>query len=158
MKKTAIASDGSGLALKEAVKKSLVDAGYEVDDVGQQAGGDPVTHIQAARNLAAVMRGKDLARAVIICGTGAGASICMNKFKGIYCVACESMFSAPKIALINNANVLAMGARVLGPENASEMALAFLGQGFADGFAPQRRRTVEALYGAMRELEEETLK
>lgn len=158
MKQTAIASDGSGLNLKEAVKKALADAGYEVDDVGQQADGPAVTHIQAARNLARTIRDKKLDKAIIICGTGAGASICMNKFKGIYCVACESMFSAPKIALINNANVLAMGARIVAPENAIEMALAFLGQDFADNFASQRRATVESLYGEMVTLEAETMK
>ncbi len=158
MKKTVVASDGSGLQLKEAVKRNLVEAGYEVHDVGQQTGGEAVTHIQAVRNLAVAMREKGCAKAIIFCGTGAGASICVNKMKGLYCVACESMFSAPKIALINNANVLAMGARILGPENATEMALAFLGQGFADGFAPQRRQTVETLYQSMLDLEDEMFK
>lgn len=158
MKKTIIASDGSGFALKEAVKRNLIEAGYDVADVGTVDADAPLTHIQAARNLAAAMRAGGCVKAVIICGTGAGASMCMNKLRGMYCVACESMFSAPKIALINNANVLAMGARILGPENASEMALAFLEQGFADGFAPQRRNTVETLYRSMLELEDENLK
>ena len=155
MIKTVIASDGSGLNLKEAVKKHLIDLGMEVEDAGQQVGGPPVTHIAAARNLVAAMRKDKLAKGVIICGTGAGVSICVNKFKGMYCVACESVYTAPKIALINNANVLAMGGRVLGPENACEMAEKFLRQEFAEGFAPQRRETVEKMYGDMQQLEAE---
>jgi ribose 5-phosphate isomerase B len=75
----------------------------------------------------------------------------------MYCVACESVYSASNIALVNNANVLALGARILGVENACAMARAFLESEFAGGFAPERRARVEALYRDMTNLENETL-
>lgn len=157
MKKVVIGSDGSGVNLKEAVKAYLIENNYEVFDVGQQIGGAAVTHVTAARNIADTMRKTECEKGIIFCGTGAGASMCMNKQKGMYCVACESLFSAPKIALINNANVLAMGARIVGPENACEMAEAFLSTGFAQDFAPQRKQTVENLYNEMLKLEAEVM-
>jgi ribose 5-phosphate isomerase B len=150
-----IASDGSGLILKEAVKKYLSEKGYNVIDVGQQINGEPVTHINAARNLAKKIRAQECQKGIIICGTGAGASISMNKLRGMYCVACESVYTAQNIALINNANVLAMGGRVLGPENACQMAEIFLQTEFSQGFNPARRQTVEGLYKDLLLLEED---
>ena len=154
--KIVIASDSSGLPLKESVKKYLIEKGYEILDVGQQVDGDPTTHIVAARNLAKRIENQECEKGIIICGTGAGASMSANKNKGIYCVACESVYTAQNIALINNANVLAMGARVVGPENACAMAETFLSQKFAIGIGETRKQTVERLYQEMRALEDET--
>lgn len=156
--KIVVASDISGLNLKEAVKKYLQDQGVDVTDVGQQVGGESITHINAARYLAKAIKEGAAEKGIIFCGTGAGASMCVNKVRGMYCVACESLFSAPKIALINNANVLAMGARIIGPENACEMAHAFLNQGFAADFAPERKKAVTTFFNAMTELENESFK
>ena len=153
--KVVIGSDGSGMMLKEAVKAHLLASGYEVLDVGSQPGGETITHIQTARNIAKTMKDTQCQKGIIFCGTGAGASMCMNKIKGMYCVACESLYSAPRIAQINNANVLAMGARIIGPENGCEMADAFLSTEFAQDFAPERKQTVEKLYQEMVKLEAE---
>jgi ribose 5-phosphate isomerase B len=153
--KVVIGSDKSGFPLKEAVKKYLEDKGFSVIDVGQKNDSDFVTHIDAAKNMAKAMKTDNCPKGIIFCGTGAGASMCMNKIKGMYCVACESLFSAPKIARINNANVLAMGSRIVGPENGCEMAESFLKETFANGFTPARKQTVETLFNAMINLENE---
>ncbi|MDR1708518.1 MAG: RpiB/LacA/LacB family sugar-phosphate isomerase [Candidatus Accumulibacter sp.] len=154
-----IASDKSGFPLKEAVKKHLLGKGYTVFDVGQQSADEAtVTHIDAARELSRAMKDGKSEKGIIFCGTGAGASMSVNKIKGMYCVACESMFSAPKISIINNANVLAMGARIVGPENGCEMAETFLNESFAHDFGAERKQTVETLYKDMVQLESENFK
>ena len=65
-------------------------------------------------------------KAVLICGTGAGMSVVANKYKGVYAVACEGVYSAKMARAINNANVLCMGGWIVGPEMAVEMVKTFL--------------------------------
>ena len=76
-----------------------------------------------------------------------------NKFKGVYAVACESVFTAEKSALINNANVLAMGGRVVSYDMGGEMAEKFLAGKWCEGFAEQRRKNNEAGYQMLQEIE-----
>ena len=120
--KVAIASEASSFQLKEQVKKHILDLGYEVVDAGQQSEEENVLYYEAAANLAKKIQSGECERGIVFCGTGAGASLIANKFKGVYCVACESIFTAEKISLINNANVLAMGSRVVSFDMACEMA------------------------------------
>ena len=133
MKKVVIACESSSVALKEAVKQRLLDAGYEVLDVGQQLDGPPVLYYEAAENLARVIQSGECERGIAICGTGAGISMVANKFRGIYAVACESVFTAEKILHINNANVLCMGGRVVSHDMGGEMALKFLAGNWCEG-------------------------
>lgn len=65
-------------------------------------------------------------KAVLICGTGAGMCVVSNKFKGVYAVACEGVYSAKMARAINNANILCMGGWIVGPEMAVEMVKTFL--------------------------------
>ena len=154
MKKVVIACESSSVALKEAVKKRLIDAGYEVGDVGQQVDGEPVLYYEAAENLARAIQSGEYERGIAICGTGAGISMVCNKFRGIYAVACESVFTAEKISLINNANVLCMGARVVSFDMGGEMAEKYLAGNWCEGFAPERKRNNENGYKKLQELEE----
>ena len=158
MKKVVISCESSSLALKEAVKKRLIDEGYEVGDVGQQVNGEPVLYFEAAENLAKAIQSGEYERGIAICGTGAGISMVANKFKGIYAVACESVFTAEKILLINNANVLCMGSRVVSHDMGGEMAVKFLAEKWCDGFAPQRKANNEKGYAVLKSLEEEFYK
>ena len=102
--KVAIACEASSFLLKEAAKKRIQAAGYEVLDVGQQTENENVLYFEAAQNLAKVIQSGECEKGIVICGTGAGVSMIVNKFRGVYCVACESVFTAEKISLINNAN------------------------------------------------------
>lgn len=156
--KLVIASDFAGFTLKEAVKKHLIEMGHEVTDVGQQTPENQVIYVDAVANLAKAIASGEYERGFVMCGTGAGVSIAANKFKGIYCVACESLFTAPKCAIINNANVLAMGARVVAPDNACEMADAWLEQSFCKGFAPERAEFVGGLFKKLQAMEDENFK
>ncbi len=153
--KVAIACEASSFQLKEQVKKHILDLGYEVVDAGQQSEEENVLYYEAAANLAKKIQSGECERGIVFCGTGAGASLIANKFKGVYCVACESIFTAEKISLINNANVLAMGSRVVSFDMACEMAERFLAGRWCEGFAEQRRKNNERGYEVLRQIEEE---
>ena len=153
--KVAIACEASSFQLKEQVKKHILDLGYEVVDAGQQSEEENVLYYEAAANLAKKIQSGECERGIVFCGTGAGASLIANKFKGVYCVACESIFTAEKISLINNANVLAIGSRVVSFDMACEMAERFLAGRWCEGFAEQRRKNNERGYEVLRQIEEE---
>jgi len=138
-----IASDFSGFRLKEAVKNSLMADGYELVDVGQTAEDQNVLYYEAAERLAHAMQSKAYTKGIIMCGTGAGVSMIANKYRGVYCVACESVFTAQGIGLINNANVLAMGERVVSQHMGYLMAKAFIDAVWCDGFEAQRKKNNE---------------
>ncbi|BFJ84915.1 RpiB/LacA/LacB family sugar-phosphate isomerase [Ruthenibacterium sp. CLA-JM-H11] len=156
--KVAIACEASSFLLKEAVKKRIQAAGYEVLDVGQQTENENVLYFEAAQNLAKVIQSGECEKGIVICGTGAGVSMIVNKFRGVYCVACESVFTAEKISLINNANVLAMGARVVSWDMGGEMAEKFLAGKWCDGFETQRRLNNEKGYQVLKSIEEESFR
>ena len=156
--KVAIACEASSFLLKEAVKKRIQAAGYEVLDVGQQTENENVLYFEAAQNLAKVIQSGECEKGIVICGTGAGVSMIVNKFRGVYCVACESVFTAEKISLINNANVLAMGARVVSWDMGGEMAEKFLAGKWCDGFETQRRLNNEKGNQVLKSIEEESFR
>ena len=147
--KVAIACETSSFQLKEQVKKYIMNLGYEVEDVGQLSEDENVLYFEAAANLARKIQ------SIVFCGTGAGVSLIANKFRGVYCVACESIFTAEKISLINNANVLAMGARVVSFDMGCEMAERFLAGQWCEGFAEQRRKNNERGFEVLKQIEEE---
>ncbi|MCL2000469.1 MAG: RpiB/LacA/LacB family sugar-phosphate isomerase [Planctomycetes bacterium] len=155
-----IASDYSGFPLKEAVRKHLEAAGHKVADVGQleDTPDRKVHYIDAASNLAKQLQAGKFDRGILFCGTGAGVSIVANKFKGIYCIPVESMFTARQTAIINNSNVISMGAFVIGPENACKMVDAYLEQSFVKGLPQDRVDWLTTLFGKLKELEEQILK
>jgi len=156
--KVAIASDFSGFELKEAVRKHLLAEGHDVQDVGQKTAAEQVLYFDASAALAKTVQSRSADRGIVICGTGAGVSLIANKFKGVYCVACESMFTAQRTSLINNANVLAMGQKVVTAEMACEMASAWLKGVWCDGFEQQRRLNNERGFAALQEIETENFK
>lgn len=151
--KVGIACEVSSIALKDAVKQHLVKSGYEVVDVGQQKNGERILYYQAAANLARLIQSGECERGIAICGTGAGVSLIANKFPGVYCVPCESIFTAEKISLINHANVLAMGARVVSFDIGCEMAEKFLTGKWCEGFDEQRRKNNETGYSILKKIE-----
>ena len=129
--------------------------GYEVVDAGQHSEEENVLYFEASANLAKKIQSGECESGIVFCATGAEASLLASKFKGVYCVACESIFTAEKISLINNANVLAMGSRVVSFDMACEMAERFLAGRWCEGFAEQRRKNNERGYEVLRQIEEE---
>ena len=125
--KVAIGGQGSAFLLKETVKKYLEENGYEIFDVGQtRPEDDAFCFLDTVKGVAEKLLRGQCERGIVMCGSGAGVSLAANKIKGIYCVPCESIFTATRIYTFNRANVMAMGAMVVTPEKACEMARAFL--------------------------------
>lgn len=156
--KIAIASDSSGLRLKNSVKAYLLQAGYDLDDVGQLHEADsPVAYYTAASNLAKAIQSGKYDRGFVMCGTGAGVMLVANKFKGVYCVLCESTFTAEKNVGINNANVLAMGEKAVSVDVACDMAQKWLDSTWGN-MPPERQKTVADGFNAVMAIEEENFK
>ena len=124
--KIAIGSDKYGFSAKEAIKAYLAEAGVEFDDLGTQDLDHVVPYYAVANKVAPLVQSGEYDKAVLICGTGAGMSVVANKYKGVYAVACEGVYSAKMARAINNANVLCMGGWIVGPEMAVEMTKTFL--------------------------------
>ena len=124
--KIAIGSDKSGFSAKEAIKAYLTEAGMEFDDLGTQDLEHVVPYYAVANKVAPLVQDGSYDKAVLICGTGAGMAVVSNKFKGVYAVACEGVYSAKMARAINNAQILCMGGWIVGPEMAVEMAKTFL--------------------------------
>jgi ribose 5-phosphate isomerase B len=138
--KIAVASTRAGLALKDDLINFLQSLGHEVDDLGMKVGGEFVPYYEsAARAAGAVSRG-EYPRAVVVCGTGAGSAIVANKFRGVYAVHASSEYEGRRAAIINNANVLALGEWVTPPQHAREIVRGWLDATFAEGFEPDWQR------------------
>jgi len=135
--KIALAADHGGFELKEKVKADLLRKGIEVLDLGcySEESVDYPNYGKACGE--AVMRG-DADRGVVICGTGIGISIAANKVKGIRCALCTSTFMAEMSRKHNNANMLALGGRILDPELALKILDVWLTTEF-EGGRHQRR-------------------
>ncbi len=128
----AIASDGAGYQLKEDIKSYLTDLGFNVIDCGtdSEASCDyPDFAVKCCREI--MEERADLG--VLCCGTGIGMSMCANKIHGIRAACCSDVFSAKYTRIHNNANVLCMGQRVVGPGLAKELVTAFLENEYEGG-------------------------
>lgn len=135
--KITIGSDHGATALKEEVKMVLKEYDIEVTDVGT-FGTTSVDYPDIAEKICAdVVSGKS-DRGIALCGTGIGISIACNKVKGIRCALCNDVYSAKMCRQHNDANVLAMGGRVLGFGPAGEIVRAFV-EGKFEGGRHERR-------------------
>lgn len=135
--KISIACDHGGYDLKEDLKAWLMEQGHEMVDFGCQGHGscDYADFVEPAAR--AVADGT-CERGIVICTTGIGASITANKVKGIRCALCSEPLSAEMTRRHNNANVLGLGAGMVGPMMARKIVEAFLSFEF-EGGRHQRR-------------------
>ena len=148
--KLAIGSDKSGFALKEAIKAYLQSENIAVDDLGTTDLDHVKPYYVVASTVAPLIQNGTYDRAILICGTGAGVSIVSNKFKGVYAVACESLYAAKMCRAINDANIMCMGGWLIAPEMGIEMTKAFLGTDFLQDLEEWRK---EWLTKAKREVQ-----
>jgi len=133
----AIASDHAGLEVKEVLKKLLLDAGYDVADLGTD-GPESVDYPDYADAMAKALADGRAARGVLICGTGIGISIAANRHRHVRAARCCDATDARLAREHNDANVLVLGSRTSGPETASDCVRTFLETGF-EGGRHQRR-------------------
>lgn len=142
--KITIGSDHAATALKEEVKKVLAEFDAEIKDVGT-FGTDRVDYPDIAEKVCTDVTSGAADRGIVLCGTGLGISIAANKIKGIRCALCGDVYSAKMSREHNNANVLAMGGRVLGFGLAGEIVRAWMTTDFAGGRHQQRIDKITAL-------------
>lgn len=140
----AIACDHSALEMKETIKKMLDEMGLVYKDFGTNSEESCHYPIFGARAAKAVASG-ECERGILICGTGIGMSLAANKVKGIRCVACSEPYSARLSRAHNNANMLSIGARVIGPEMAKMIVGEFLNTAFEGGRHQLRVDMITAL-------------
>lgn len=127
-----LGSDDAGAELRKLVHEHLTELGHEIHDVGvdDSARAYPSVAFEVAEQVA---RGS-YPRAILICGTGIGVTIAANKVPGVYAALCHDTYSAERARKSNNAQILAMGARVIGPALALEIVDAWL----RSEFEPER--------------------
>jgi ribose 5-phosphate isomerase B len=128
----AIGSDEAGYSLKETLKEFLKTKEIEVTDYGVYDT-NPVLYPDIAVKVAqAIVAGKH-ERGILICGTGIGMSIAANKVPGIRAAVCHDSYSAERARKSNNAQIIALGARVIGAELAKLLITVWLNSEFQGG-------------------------
>ncbi|NRP14307.1 Ribose-5-phosphate isomerase B [Aliiroseovarius sp. xm-m-379] len=142
-KRIVLSSDHAAIDLRQAVAKHIAEQGYEVVDIGPTT---PESTHYPKHGAAAAERvaSGDCDLGIIFCGTGQGIMMAANKVPGIRCGVCSDSFSARMIRQHNNAQILSIGARVVGEGLALEIVDAFLGAEFEGGRHATRVDMIEA--------------
>jgi len=137
--RVAFGSDHAGWPLRAPILAELQSSGFDVVDCGspEPVPGDDYPDVAAAVGRA--VAGGQAERGVLVCGSGVGASIAASKLTGVRCALCHDPFSAHQGVEDDNMNVIALGARVIGPELAVELVRDFLRARFS-GLERHRRR------------------
>ena len=129
MKKIVLGADHGGYELKNVIKAHLESCGFETIDVGTNSS-DSCDYPIFASKLCQKLQNNEADLGILVCGTGIGMSMAANKHKGIRAACCSDTFSARLTRLHNNANVLCLGARVLGAGLALDLVNEFVNAEF----------------------------
>ena len=132
MEKIAISSDHAGYNLKKIILTFLKELDYQVDDMGPQ-NSESVDYPDYGISLAQAVVERKVPRGVVICGTGIGMSIVVNRFPGIRGTLCSDLYTAKLCREHNDSNVLIMGGRVVGHDLAKEIVRIWLNTPFKGG-------------------------
>lgn len=130
--KIGIGSDHGGFALKEELKAFMEEKNIEVVDFGTY-NTESVDYPDYGEVVAKAVIDGQVEKGVVICGTGIGISISANKVKGIRCALCGDVYSAKMSREHNNANMIALGGRVVGVDLAKEILSGYLDSNFGGG-------------------------
>lgn len=142
--KVVIGSDHGGFELKEVLKNHLTEKGFDVTDVGTYDT-NSVDYPDIAQKACAEITSGRCEFGVLVCGTGIGISMAANKVRGIRCALVSNEYSAEMTKRHNNANVLAFGGRVTGPDLAKNILDAYLGAEFEGGRHQNRIDKISAI-------------
>ena len=145
-KKIGIASDHAGYQLKEFIIGYLDSKGYDVHDFGTYSE-ESCDYPDYGEAVGRAVASGECERGIVVCGTGIGISIAANKVRGVRCALCGDCFSAQMAREHNDANVLALGARVLGTGLALKIVDTFLDSAFAGGRHERRVAKLMAIEG-----------
>lgn len=137
--KIAVGADHAGFPLKDPIVDTIRSAGHEVVDCGADRAIPGDDYPDYAERVAQAIREARAERGVLICGSGVGASVAANKFKGIRAALCHDTFSAHQGVEDDSMNILCLGARVVGPALAEELVTTFLRARFSNAERHARR-------------------
>ena len=143
----ALAADHAGYALKDELAAWLREQGHDVADLGTNSA-DSVDYPEFGARLARAIASGEAERAVAVCGSGIGISIAINREPKCRCARVDDPLSAALAREHNDANVIAMGGRLIGSDMAKACVAAFLGTDFAGG---RHRRRVDQLSKLLQE-------
>ena len=142
--KIAVGSDHAGYEVKEAIARRLAEAGHAVVDCGTFSA-ESVDYPDYAAAVARKVAARECERGVLVCGTGIGVAMAAGKVKGVRAATVHDRFTAQMSREHNDSNVLCLGARVLEPRHAVELAEFWVGVPFAGGRHEKRVRKVDSL-------------
>ncbi|MGO9273829.1 MAG: ribose 5-phosphate isomerase B [Terriglobia bacterium] len=140
----AVGSDHAGLALKEKVREYLLGRGYDVDDQGTHSE-QSVDYPDFAEKVAERVAAGQATFGVVVCATGTATAMAANKVPGIRAAACNDTITARSAREHNNANVLTLGGRILGPAAAEKVLDTWLATPFAGGRHQKRLDKIAAI-------------
>ena len=140
----ALASDHAGFKLKEKIKKFLVDNNYDILDLGTNSESS-VDYPEYAHKAAHAVAQGQCEKGIVCCGTGIGMSIAANKVKGIRCALVHDLFTAEMSKRHNDANMIALGARVVDHDEALKMVETWLTSQFEEGRHQRRIDAIEEI-------------
>lgn len=142
--KIGIGSDHGGYELKESIKEYLTQEGIDFVDYGTNSL-ESVDYPDFGKKVADAVLEKEVDRGILVCGTGIGISITANRIKGIRCALCSDTFSARMSREHNNANILALGGRVVGVGLALDIVKTFLESEFEGGRHERRINKIDEI-------------
>lgn len=139
-----IGADDAGLGLLQVIADDLAERGVAIeivrpDDIGPEA----IDYPDVAERVAIAVRDGRTDRAILICGTGIGMAIAANKVQGVRAALAHDVYSAERARKSNNAQVLTLGARVIGPESAKTVVHAWLASEFAGGASTRKVEKID---------------
>ena len=140
----AIGADHLGYPLKETVKSHLEALGHEVTDFGVHDTA-PMDYPDVAATVARTVAAGDFERAILVCGTGIGMAIAANKVRGVRAANVSDPFSAERARKSNDAQILCLGSRVVGPAVADILVDHWLGSEFQGGDSTRKVAKINAL-------------
>lgn len=142
MERIALANDHGGYAIKKVIAECLIKKGYEIDDLGTYSS-DSVDYPDFAHMVAQRIANNEEKRAILICGTGIGMSITANRYPGVRAALGNDIYSARMSRLHNDANVLVLGGRIVGPDLALEIVSTWLNTEFEGGRHNRRIKKID---------------
>lgn len=140
----AVGCDDLGLPLKAALVEYLEELGIEHVDYGA-SDETPIDYPDVAEEVAAAIARGDFDRGLLVCGTGLGMAIAANKVTGIRAATCHDVYSAERARKSNDAQIITMGSRVIGPESAKAVLHAWLQSEFQGGNSARKVGKISSL-------------
>lgn len=139
--KIAIGSDHLGLELKNIIRDFLKEKEIELKDFGTMSK-QPIDYPDIAKKVAKAVAKEDCERGILICGTGIGMAIAANKVRGIRAAVCHDLYSAERSRKSNNAQIMAIGVLIVGPELAKKLVEVWLKSEFQGGCSERKVKKI----------------